>query len=50
MFSFLIFYLLVDVMVKQYDVIKWGENNELEVRETPGHTNGFYFYISFRYI
>uniref|UniRef100_A0A915MMY3 Metallo-beta-lactamase domain-containing protein n=1 Tax=Meloidogyne javanica TaxID=6303 RepID=A0A915MMY3_MELJA len=29
----------VDVMVKQYDVIKWGENNELEVRETPGHTN-----------
>uniref|UniRef100_A0A914L4H4 Persulfide dioxygenase ETHE1, mitochondrial n=1 Tax=Meloidogyne incognita TaxID=6306 RepID=A0A914L4H4_MELIC len=35
----------VDVMVKQYDVIKWGENNELEVRETPGHTNGCLTYV-----
>ncbi|CAK5088060.1 unnamed protein product [Meloidogyne enterolobii] len=35
----------VDVMVKQYDLIKWGENNELEVRETPGHTNGCLTYV-----
>lgn len=35
----------VDVLVKQYDIIRWGEDGELEVRETPGHTNGCLTYI-----
>ncbi|KAL3084325.1 hypothetical protein niasHT_035151 [Heterodera trifolii] len=29
-----------DLLVKHSDLIRWGDGLELEVRETPGHTNG----------
>ncbi|KAL3110316.1 hypothetical protein niasHT_019636 [Heterodera trifolii] len=29
-----------DLLVKHADLIRWGNGLELEVRETPGHTNG----------
>jgi sulfur dioxygenase len=35
----------VDVLVKQGDIIRWGKDGELEVRETPGHTNGCLTYV-----
>lgn len=39
-------------MVQNGDIIRWGNGMELEVRETPGHTNGcysinYYYFIWF---